>query len=141
MTRTFAAVLALAVLCPFFPGSEASADERQLQSYLNGRHVLISRREGEAVYGTYFFMHTHYCPSGRYVVYGSSVKQSVLGGEIRQQWEVRGSWTVTTQQGQEGIFYRDTDGGTEFLPMRIRQDGSVFIRDGVSVTSQGRAQC
>jgi hypothetical protein len=75
------------------------------------------------------------------LIYWSSVKQSVLGGEQRQQWEVRGNWRVMTQQGQSGVFYRDTEGGTEFLPMRIRQDGSLFIRDGVNVAPQGRAQC
>jgi hypothetical protein len=121
--------------------AEAMADERQLHSYLNGRHVLISRRDGGALYGTYYFFHTHYCASGRYVVHANSVKQSVRGGEIRQNWEVRGTWKVMTQDGQEGIFYRDTEGGTEFLPMRLQQDGSLFIRDGVNAAPQGRAQC
>ncbi|MGH8650229.1 MAG: hypothetical protein ACREUP_13150, partial [Burkholderiales bacterium] len=83
----------------------------------------------------------HYCSSGRYVIYASSVKQTVLGMEQRQNWEVRGTWKVMTQEGREGVFYTDTDGGTEFLPLRMRPDGSVFIRDGVNFTPQGQAQC
>ena len=141
MNRIHTVWFALGVLLPAFCASEAQADEQVLRNYLSGRHVLISRRDGEAVYGTYYFFHTHYCSSGRYVVYASSVKQSVLGGEIRQRWEVRGTWKVVTQKGQEGVFYQDTDGGTDFLSLRMQPDGSVYIRDGINFAPQGRAEC
>ncbi|MGH8635284.1 MAG: hypothetical protein ACRET7_14290, partial [Burkholderiales bacterium] len=141
MSRIYAGSIALCVLFPPYCASEAMADEQALRNYLSGRHVLISRRDGEAVYGTYYFFYTHYCSSGRYVIYASSVKQSVLGGENRQRWEVRGTWKVVTQKGQEGVFYQDTDGGTDFLPLRMRPDGSVFVRDGINFAPQGRAEC
>jgi len=50
--RILAAAIALGALCPVFPDSVARADERQLHSYINGRHILISRRDGGAVYGS-----------------------------------------------------------------------------------------
>jgi len=141
MNRIHAVSIALCVQFPAFCASEAMADEQVLRNYLSGRYVLISRRDGEAVYGTYYFFHTHYCSSGRYLIYANSVKQSVLGGEIRHNWEVRGNWKVVTQQSQEGVFYQDTDGGTDFLPLRMRPDGSVFVREGISFAPQGPARC
>lgn len=141
MNRIHAVSIALCVQFPAFCAAEAMADEQVLRSYLSGRHVLLSRREGGAVYGTYYFFHTHYCSSGRYVIYANSVKQTVLGMEQRQNWEVRGTWKIVTQQGQEGVFYQDTDGGTDFVPLRMQPDGSIFVREGISFAPQGRAGC
>jgi hypothetical protein len=112
----------------------------QLQQALTGRHVLISFRNGGAVYGTYTFLNTHYCASGRYVVYASTQKQSVLGGENTSSWEIHGTWQVTQQGGQTGVYYRDDQGGTEFLAMQLTPQG-VYLSEGVSFSPQGPAQC
>ncbi|MGI9324080.1 MAG: hypothetical protein ACR2PZ_02595 [Pseudomonadales bacterium] len=119
-------------------GSNAAV--QQLTQYLAGRHVLVSWRDGGAVYGTYTFLNTHYCPNGQYRIYANSHKQSVLGGENRQNWEVFGRWQVMHQGGQLGVYYQDNQGGTEFVPVQITANG-LYIREGVTFAPQGQAQC
>jgi len=118
-----------------------NSTETALRQYLAGKHVLFSYRDGGAVYGTYFFYNTHHCPSGRYVDYANSSKQSVLGGQINQNWESNGTWQVITHQGQIGTYYQSSQGETTFWPMRLNTDGSVYINDTISFVVQGPARC
>jgi len=126
---------------PAAASGSGSSTETILRQFLTGKHVLFSYRDGGAIYGTYYFYHTHHCPSGRYVDYANSSKQSVIGGQINQSWESNGTWQVTTRQGQTGTYYQSSDGETTFWPMRLNADGSVYINDTISSVVQGSAQC
>lgn len=55
----------------------------EVNTFLNNNHFLVSYREGESVYGTYYFIDIHYCASGMYGLTGRSVKQTVMGNEQR----------------------------------------------------------
>ena len=112
-----------------------------LQQFLAGKHILFSYRDGGPVYGTYFFFNTHHCPSGHYVDYANSHKQSVLGGENRQNWQSTGTWQVINHQGQTGTFYRSSNGEETFWPMQISANGNIYINDTISAVVQGPAQC
>ena len=126
---------------PTNDGGGANSTETVLSRFLAGKHVLFSYRDGGAVYGTYYFYNTHHCPSGHYIDYANSSKQSVLGGQINQRWESNGTWQVTTNGGQIGTYYRSSNGEETFWPMQLNGDGSVYINERISFVLQGPAQC
>ncbi len=118
-----------------------NSTETTLRQFLAGKHVLFSYRDGGVVYGTYYCYNTHHCPSGRYLDYANSSKQSVLGGQINQNWQSNGTWQVTTYQGQTGVHYLSSTGETTFWPMRLNANGGVYINDTISFVVKGQAQC
>ena len=129
-------------LAPQQPAARPSSQSgSSLQQFLSGKHILFSYRDGGPVYGTYFFFNTHHCPSGYYIDYANSHKQSVLGGENRQNWQSNGTWQVIDQQGQTGTFYRSSNGEETFWPMQISANGNIYINDTISAVVQGPAQC
>ena len=133
-------LLACLALAPT-QANEHAAAETQLRQFLAGKHILFSYRDGGAVYGTYFFYNTHHCPSGDYLDYANSHKQSVLGGEIRNSWQSYGTWQVVTHQGQTGTYYLSSDGEETFWPMQLSANGGIYINDTISAVVQGPAQC
>ena len=132
------------VACLIFAPAQATdyaEAEAQLRRFLAGKHILFSYRDGGPVYGTYFFYNTHHCASGDYLDYANSHKQSVLGGEIRNNWESYGTWQVVTYEGQTGTYYQSSNGEETFWPMRIGGDGSIYVNETISAVVQGPAQC
>lgn len=118
-----------------------ASSSQQLQSALSGNAFLVSYREGGPVYGTYYFYLTHYCPSGKYFTYARSVKQTVLGAEQVNNWQIFGTWKVSAGQGGVGVLYRDSQGGEQWVPITILPNGGLYAGDGISITLQGRAEC
>ena len=112
-----------------------------LQQHVSGKHILISYREGGVLYGTYRYYDIHHCRSGQYVEYGYSSKNSVTGSTLTSNWESRGQWRVTTQQGRAGVYYTPSNAQPEFVPMRLNADGSVFVNEGVNFSMEGAANC
>jgi hypothetical protein len=112
-----------------------------VKAYLSGQRLQVTYRQGGAVYGTYFVLQAHLCPSGDYMTFGQSRKQTVLGNEQVNNWHDRGRWTVANIGGQLGIQYVSVSGQSNFVPVRIAQDGSIWAGNGVSVVRQGKAQC
>ena len=53
--------IALVLVCGV-PGlaTAQSSEADRLDQYLRGNHLLVSYREGGAVYGTYYFLQVHY---------------------------------------------------------------------------------
>lgn len=113
----------------------------EVQYFFNDQNIMITYREGEVIYGTYYFIEIHYCPGGQYVLYGSSVKQTVLKNEQRGNWQEFGTWQVTEQDGGVGINYVTTEGAQQFVPIYKLADGDLFVREGVTIVRQGQAIC
>jgi len=113
----------------------------EVQYFFNNQNIMITYREGEVLYGTYYFIEIHYCPGGQYGLYGSSVKQTVLGNEQRGNWQEFGAWQVTEQGGAVGIYYVTTEGAQQFVPIYKLADGDLFVREGVTIVKQGQAIC
>lgn len=74
-------VLCMLYLNPQTMDAQTNPSIETLQNFFNGQQLLLTYREGEVVYGTYYFLEVHYCPNGYYGLYGNTVKQTVLGNE------------------------------------------------------------
>ncbi|MCW5519438.1 hypothetical protein J1N09_06290 [Aureitalea sp. L0-47] len=121
--------------------AQSNPSVEELQQFFNGQQLLVTYREGEAVYGTYYFLEIHYCPNGYYGLYGNTVKQTVLGNEQRSNWQEYGNWKVINQNGLNGIHYVSLQGTQQFFPIYKLENGDMFIREGVSIVKQGQAIC
>jgi hypothetical protein len=124
-----------------YGGGAGNGGESQLQQFVSGRHILIAYRDGGALYGTYRYFDIHHCRSGQYVEYGYTSKNSVTGSALTTNWESYGRWQIATQQGRTGVYYQPNNDQAEFVPMQINADGSVFVNEGVSLSSEGQAEC
>lgn len=113
--------------------------ETEVYNFFSNNKILIAYREGEVLYGTYYFLEIHYCPNG-YGLYGNTVKQTVLGNEQRSNWQEFGTWKVVTQNGLVGIKYITTVGVQNFVPI-YKYNGNIFIRDGLTIQQKGSATC
>lgn len=142
--RRSLSVLILLVLLLYLP-SEVTAQsvpsEAEVQEFFNNQNILITYREGEALYGTYYFLEIHYCPNGYYGLYGSTVKRTVLDNEQRSNWQEFGNWQAMSQNGQVGLYYADTNGNQQFVPLYKLPNGDMFIGEGISIVKQGQAIC
>jgi hypothetical protein len=113
----------------------------EVNKLINNNHFLVTYREGEVVYGTYYFIEVHYCSSGYYGLSGKSVKKTVLGNEQTNNWQEFGNWKVTTYNGNTGIYYKTTLGQEKFFPVYRLPNGSLSLGEGVSIVLQGKAIC
>ena len=113
----------------------------ELHNYFNNQQLLLTYREGEVLYGTYYFLEIHYCANGYYGLYGNTVKKTVLGNEQKTNWQEYGTWKITSQNGINGILYVANNGNQQFYPLFKLSNGDLFIKDGVSIVRQGKAIC
>lgn len=113
----------------------------EVNKFINNNQFLITYREGEVVYGTYYFIEVHYCPSGLYKLYGKSIKRTVLGNEQHNNWQENGNWTVVDYNGNVGIYYKSKTLQEQFVPIYRLADGNLSIGEGVSIVKQGEAIC
>ena len=113
----------------------------EVNDFINNNHFLITYREGEVVYGTYYFIEIHYCSSGLYGLYGKSVKQTVMGNEQHNNWQEYGKWKVIDYNGNVGVYYITTTAQEKFVPVYRLPNGNLSIGAGVSIVKQGKAIC
>jgi hypothetical protein len=123
---------------PMLPQDQQTQAAR---AYLGGQRLLVTYRQGGAVYGTFFFLQVHLCRSGSYMTFGQSRKRTVMDNEQVNNWRDQGRWNVAAFGGQLGIQYVSVSGQGNFVPIRIAQDGSIWAGNGLSVVRQGSAQC
>ena len=122
-------------------GAQVNPSIDELHNYFNNQQLLLTYREGEALYGTYYFIEIHYCPDGYYGLYGNTVKRTVLDNEQRSNWQEFGSWKIINQNDINGILYTTTTGNQRFYPLYKLANGDLFINEGVTVVNQGLAIC
>ncbi len=137
-------IAVLVLFCWSFPAT-AEAQQvptvKEVQNFFNNTKKLVTYREGEVIYGTYYFLEIHYCPSGHYGLYGHSVKKTVLGNEQRNNWQEFGTWKVTEQQGTVGLFYTTASGQQNFIPIYKYGNGSYSSGEGITIVNKGPAIC
>lgn len=121
--------------------AQTNPSVEELMQFFNNQQLQITYREGEVLYGTYYFLEIHYCPDGYYGLYGNSVKRTVLDNEQRSNWQEYGTWKIMNQNGVNGIQYSATNGGQQFYPLYKLANGDLFISEGVSIVKQGQAIC
>lgn len=115
--------------------------KEEVFNFFNNQKILITYREGEVIYGTYYFLEIHYCPKGQYGLYGSTVKKTVLGNEQRNSWQEYGHWKVVEHNGLVGVYYKTLVGVENFVPIYRLNNGDFFIKEGISIVKQGPAIC
>ena len=113
----------------------------ELNNFFSDQQLLITYREGEVLYGTYYFLEIHYCSNGYYGLYGNTVKRTVLGNEQRTNWQEYGTWQIVNQEGVNGILYKATTGGQQFYPLYKLSNGDIYIGEGISIEKKGIAIC
>ena len=123
------------------PAAGQDAEVRRLDEFFRGKQYHVSYREGGPIYGTYFFHRIHYCPSGQYVLYGRSVKQTVMGNEQVNNWQEAGRWEATRLGGQLGVRYQPLGGAPNFIPIRLLPDGGIWVNDELEILPRGPAEC
>src|SRR3954467_12816312 len=95
----------LSLLLASRASSQPGAHEQTAKGFFNGHKLLVTYREGGAQYGTVFFLHVHFCQSGRYMTVGQSRRHTVLDNEQINNISDQGSWDITTFQGQLVLRY------------------------------------
>lgn len=137
-------ISAMALLAFSFTGAalaQIGSQAQALRSYLGGQKLLVTYRQGGAVYGTYVSLQVHLCRSGNYMTFGQSRKQTVLGNEQVNNWRDEGRWDVGVYAGQLGVEYVSASGQSNFVPVRISPNGQILAGNGTSVVRQGTAMC
>ncbi len=136
------ALLILGFVLYSIPGkAQTTPTYEEVQYFFNNQNILLTYREGEVIYGTYYFIEIHYCPNGQYGLYGNSVKKTVLGNEQRSNWQEFGTWKVMNQDGYVGLYYEATSGEQQFVPIYKLNNGDLFISEGTTIVNQGQADC
>jgi hypothetical protein len=143
--KNFQLLMAIILTCSVFYPQNTSAQSiptvDEVNNFIKSNHFLITYREGEALYGTYYFIEIHYCSSGLYGLDGKSVKQTVMGNEQRNNWQEYGTWKVIEYNGIVGVYYKTTTAQEKFVPVYRLPNGNLSIGEGVSIVKQGEAIC
>lgn len=124
-----------------YTSAQSIPTEAQVNKFVNNNNLLVTYREGEVVYGTYYFIEIHYCTTGYYGLYGKSVKKTVLGNEQRSNWQEFGKWKVIKYNQNVGLYYQTTTGQEKFFPVFLLPNGNLSLGDGISIVVQGKAIC
>jgi len=139
--RCLAALVLIALLPPGAPSAQTDEDLQRIKRQFSGQQILVTYRDGEAVYGTYYFIDFHLCPSGQYLSFGQSRKQTVLGNEQVNNWRDQGRWDVLRDRGQIGLASLSVSGERNYLALRMLPDGGIRSDGRASIQPQGRAEC
>ena len=139
--RVVSLALLILVLATGVAFAQTDGNVQEVRRFFSGQRMLVSYRNGGAVYGTYVFLDVHLCESGRYMLFGQSRKQTVLDNEQVNNWRDNGVWDVTTFQGEAVLQYVSASGERNAVPVRLQPNGRVWLGNGVSVQRQGGAQC
>jgi len=145
MKSQFRHVVLLALLVSFASAGAlyAQTDERvqDVKRFFSGQRMLVTYRNGGPVYGTYFFLDVHFCPSGRYMTFAQSRKQTILNNEQVNSWKDDGMWDVVGSEDGIVLRYLSSSGERNAVPVRLLPDGRVSLGDGFSVVRRGPALC
>jgi len=129
----------------FLPAHPAYAqtdkEVHYIKAYLRGYEFQITYREGEALYGTYFFLDVHFCSSGQYLSSVQTRKQTVLGNEQVNSWNDRGNWDVVPVRGYAALRYLSASGAQDVVPLQLLPDGSIRPLSGAFMKRLGTTRC
>jgi hypothetical protein len=136
-----AIIISLSVIFTENTSAQSIPTVAEVNNLIDNNHFLITYRDGEVVYGTYYFIEIHYCSTGLYGLYGKSVKQTVMGNEQNNNWQEYGNWKVIEYNGNVGVYYKTTTAEEKFVPVYCLPNGNLSFGEGVSVVLQGKAIC
>jgi hypothetical protein len=121
--------------------SQTDLNEQAARGFFRGQKLLVTYRDGGPLYGTFFFLNVHFCPSGRYMTSGQSRRHTVLDNEQISNFSDQGSWDITTIEGQLVLRYVSDSGQANAMPVHLLPNGRISVGEGASPVKQGVAQC
>ena len=133
--------VALSVLYAQNTSAQSNPTVSELNNFLNNSEILLTYRKGEAVYGTFYFITIHYCPSALYGLYGNSEKHTIMGNKQKNNWREFGSWKVLEYNGKVGVYYKTTNAQENFVPVYRLPNGNLSIGEGSTILKKGQATC
>jgi hypothetical protein len=143
--KTLWATTMLALGFLFLPEKPAAAQVDDqingLQNALSGQRLLVTYRDGGALYGTYYFLDVQFCRTGRYFTAAQSRKTTVMDNEQVNNWREIGTWDIISVQNQIVLRYVSLNGRTNFVPAHLLSGGDIWLGDGVSVQRRGATAC
>jgi hypothetical protein len=101
------------------PATAQGRTEADVRQFFNGQRMLVTYREGGAVYGTFFTLDVQFCRTGRYVTVGESRKHTVLDNEQVNRFADEGTWEVTTIGAQMVLKYVSVSGQPNVVPINV----------------------
>jgi hypothetical protein len=127
---------------PIVAPAQDGGDIDGIRERLAGQHQLITYRDGGPLYGTFYFLHVHFCASGTYFTMAESHRTTVLNNHEDRQWQDYGRWDLVSLQGHTVLRYISSAGkGGDIVPLTLLPDGRLWVREGVTVIPRGRALC
>lgn len=138
---SIALLLIVSALIPQNACGQTTPTVAEVNSFIKSNQFLITYREGEVLYGTYYFVEVHYCASGSYKLFGKSIKRTVLDNEQHNNWQEYGNWKVIDYNGTVGIYYKTTLAQEKFFPVYRLANGDFSIGEGVTIVKKGKAIC
>lgn len=145
MKTPLATAMILALVFLFLPEERATAQVNEeaaaLRDALRGQRLLVTYRDGGALYGTYYFLDVQFCDTGRYYTNAQSRKTTVMDNEQVNNWTERGTWSIVSLQNQLALRYILLNGRLNFVAARLLPGGRVWLGDGVSVQRRGATSC
>jgi hypothetical protein len=145
MNKPFGIILLLILGLFFSPSTTAFAQPdgqvEALKVALVGQRMLITYREGGALYGTYYFLDVQFCRTGKYITSAQSHKTTVMDNDQSNNWTEIGRWDILSYQNQPVLRYVTLQGKMNFVPARLLQDGEIWLGDGVTVRHLSTTAC
>ena len=141
MKPMFSSVILTALLFTSSATPAPAAQEQVVKQALSGKRMLVTYRDGGALYGTYYFLDVHFCASGSFMTYGQSRKTTVLDNTQVSNFNDRGRWDIATINGRMVLQSQSASSGTRIFPIALLPNGGISLGDGISVVSQGAALC
>lgn len=136
-----AAIVLLLPLGVSAQGLSSGAPGAVVKDFFNGQQMLVTYREGGALYGTFFTLQVHFCRSGRYMTFGESRRQTVLDNEQVNRFTDEGTWEITAVRGQLVLRYVSVSGEANTVAVDVGPNGRVSLGEGITLVRQGPARC
>jgi hypothetical protein len=130
-------VVAIAAARPGLAQTEALA----VHSFLSGRTMMVTYRDGGPVYGTYHRLYVAFCPSGTYFSQGGSSRTTILENQERRSFSDQGTWSVMELGQMVVVRYRSVSGQVASFPVHLLPNGGISAGNGITVIPQGPAPC
>jgi hypothetical protein len=132
----------LAVFAAASPGlAQVDSEAQAVKSLLSGQTMMVTYRDGGALYGTYYQIYVAFCPSGTYFTKGGSSRTTILNNEERHSFSDQGKWSVAPLGQVVVVQYRSASGQVTAFPVHLLSNGGLWAGNGITVVPQGPTPC
>jgi hypothetical protein len=145
MKTQSAITVLLGLILLLVPGIPAAAQTEDpidaVRKALSGQRLLVTYRDGGALYGTHYFLDVQLCRTGRYYTSAESRRTTILNNQQVNRWRETGTWAIISYENQPVLKYISSAGKTNVAPARLLPEGRIWLGEGVSVQRTGTTAC